>query len=143
MHGLARLFAASAFLVTPAFAQTDEGEAAPAPLRPAPEYFLTALTDLNLAQALATQCETLSIDPQKATELTDGVLEKLEADGFDTQDPVSQMTDSGATLMALQQAFVDRHDLAGAERSDYCAAGELDLAADIGPGQYLTKIAVE
>lgn len=108
--------------------------------RPAPDYFLQALTDLNLAQALATQCETLSIDPVASQARTDVVLDQLAADGFDRNDPVSQMSDATEALGSLQQAFVDRHGLAGAEREAYCAAGLADTQSQTGPGQFLLSI---
>jgi len=110
------------------------------PKRAAPDYFLQALTDLNLAEALATQCELLSIDPAKTALLTDEVLARLEADGFDPADPVTQMLDARDELMALQQGFVDRHGLAGADRDAYCAAGATDLVAQVGPGAYLIAV---
>ncbi|WP_420863076.1 DUF5333 family protein [Algirhabdus cladophorae] len=111
--------------------------------RPAPDYFLQTLTDLNLAQALATQCQELSIDPAAAQMRTDDVLDQLEADGFDRNDPVSQMADASVALGQLQDAFVTRHSLAGADRTAYCAAGQQDVEAAIGPGQFLVKIVAQ
>jgi hypothetical protein len=141
MHRAAITFLGATLMALPLFAQTTAPtESEVVELRPAPAYFLEALTDLNLAQALATQCDTLSIDPVVAQGLTDSVLERLEADGFDPNDPVSQMQDSAPDLATLQQAFVERHNLTGTQRAAYCEAGLTDLLNQTGPGQYLTAV---
>ena len=109
--------------------------------RPAPDYFLTAIVASTTAQSLAVMCPELSVDPAKAFKTSETVMERLLADGFDADDPVSDMAPADDALAARQDAFMQKHDLVGAPASKACDAGRAEMAEGSAIGQLLVEVA--
>lgn len=109
-------------------------------LRPAPDYFIGALIATEFAQALAVNCPTLSVNPVVAQSMSENVLNWLEEDGFDRNDPASGMIDATPRLRELQASLIERHQLAGAGPDRVCAAGRIEMDAKTDIGNLLVEV---
>ncbi|MEM9582496.1 MAG: DUF5333 family protein [Pseudomonadota bacterium] len=112
-----------------------------AELRAAPDYFVGAIISTDVAQAIAVNCPKLSVNPLIAQEMSENVLAWLVEDGFDRSDPVSEMVDFSDRLQALQQRFMDKHDLEGANSAQVCAAGFKEMKSKTDIGNLLVEVA--
>ena len=108
--------------------------------RPMPDYFVSALVATSAAQALALSCADLSVDPVAVVKASEGLLTKLEANGFDVNDPSSGMESGEAELGAAQQAFMDKHQLDGATSDAVCAAGRAEMSEGTEIGLLLVEV---
>ncbi|SFR54363.1 DUF5333 family protein [Litoreibacter janthinus] len=124
-------FAAAASLAAaPAMSET----------RMMPDYFVSALVATSAAQALALSCAELSVDPVAVVQASEALLGKLEADGFDPNDPSAQMESGEDRLSAVQQAFMDKHQLEGASGDAVCAAGRAEMSEGTEIGSLLVEV---
>jgi len=122
---------AAAFLaVTPAMSET----------RPMPEYFVNALVATSAAQALALACAELSVDPIAVVSASETLLNQLEADGFDPNDPSAGMDDGETELDSAQQVFMDKYQLDGATSDAVCAAGRAEISEGTAIGSLLVEV---
>ena len=113
---------------------------AAADLRPAPDYFVGALISTDVAQAIAVNCPKISINPVVAQEMSENVMNWLEEDGFDQVDPVSEMVNFSDRLTTLQQRFIQKHNLEGANSAQVCAAGFKEINAETDIGNLLVEV---
>ena len=114
------------------------GMASAEDLRPAPEYYVETLFALTMAEALATSCSTMGMDLLAAGAATGELQDKLEADGFDRDQPFAQMIDPAPALRALQEAFLEKHpDLAAPDEAQVCAVARAELEQETRVGRYL------
>ncbi len=108
--------------------------------RPMPEYFVSALVATSAAQALALSCPELSVDPVAVVKASEGLMTKLEADGFDLNDPSAQMESGEAELTKAQTAFMDKHQLEGASGEAVCTAGRSEISQGTEIGTLLVEV---
>lgn len=124
------LFAAAMVIAPPALAED---------LRLAPTYYTDAIFSIQMAEALALSCSTIGVDlfatQARVTELN----ELLAADGFDTDQPFSQMIDPAPTIRDLQTAFLEKHPLNNADEAEVCAAAATEIEDDTIIGKLLVK----
>ena len=123
-----------------AFAALVVAAPAMADTRPMPDYFVSALVATSAAQALALSCKELSVDPVAVVKASEGLLNKLEADGFDPIDPIAGMESGEARLTDAQTAFMDKHQLEGATSEVVCAAGRSEISEGSEIGALLVEV---
>lgn len=109
-------------------------------LREAPEYFIETVFAVSLSGALARACPSLSVDPAAVNRASLALDEKLAADGFPADDPVSGMTGAQAKMDARQDAFMTTYPLIGASTDEVCAAGRAEMAAGSVLGGLLVEV---
>ena len=124
------LAAAALLAAVPAMADT----------RPMPDYFVSALVATSAAQALALSCAEISVNPVAVVKASETLLSKLQADGFDPNDPSAGMDNGEAELGAAQQAFMDKHQLDGAASGAVCAAGRAEISEGTEIGNLLVEV---
>ena len=108
---------------------------------PAPDYFVEGVYASATAQAVALACPGLSVDLHAAARLSDDILARLSADGFDPENLLTRMADPAPAIAALQDAFLARHGLAdGAASEVACAAGAAEIAEDSAVGGLLVEV---
>ncbi|MBM2576196.1 hypothetical protein JQC91_07750 [Jannaschia sp. Os4] len=108
---------------------------------PSPDYFVEGVVASAAAQAVALACPTLSVDLGAAARLSEDVLARLTADGFDPQNLLARMEDPQPAIAALQDAFLARHGLAeGAPSEVACAAGRTELEEGSAIGALLLEV---
>ena len=108
--------------------------------RPMPDYFVSALVATSAAQALALSCSELSVDPVAIVKASEALFDKLEADGFDPNDPSAGMDNGDAKLGAAQQVFMDKYQLDGATGDAVCAAGRAEMSEGTEIGALLVEV---
>lgn len=109
--------------------------------RAAPDYFVGAIISTDVAQAIAVNCPKLSVNPAVAQAMSENVMTWLSEDGFDDADPVSEMVDFSDRLFALQERFMEKHNLRGANSAKVCAAGFKEIEAKTDIGNLLVEVA--
>ena len=96
----------------------------------------------STAQQLARACPEISIDPDVVSRASGEILVRLEEDGFDTSTGELGMEDASADILARQEAFLAKHDLAdGASPELVCAAARVEMAEGTQIGGYLVEVA--
>ena len=118
----------SCFMAMPSFAQD---------LRPAPEYFLNTMFAVPMAENLAAFCPTASLNYAVISVAHDEVMKRLTSDGFQTEDPFSEMQDTQPAMDAKLAEFMERHQLAGADQKMVCLAAANESAAGTMVGRLL------
>ena len=112
-----------------------------AELRPAPAYFLDAIVASTTAQQLARSCPDVSVDPVVVSNASGGVLNRLEADGFDVTTADLGMQDATDAIKERQDAFLAKHTLSdGASIESVCAAARVEMAEGTQIGTYLVEV---
>lgn len=96
-------------------------------LRPAPDYYVEAVFAIQMAEALALDCDAVTVDlfatQARVTEMT----EALVADGFDADQPFAQMIDPAPRLRDMQAAFVGQYGLEDPDQDALCAAARSEM----------------
>lgn len=108
--------------------------------RAAPDYFVGAIISTDVAHAIAVNCPKLSVNPVVAQAMSENVMTWLSDDGFDDVDPVSEMVDFSDRLFALQDRFMKKHNLRGANSAEVCAAGFKEIKAETDIGNLLVEV---
>lgn len=110
-----------------------------AELREMPDYFVAALVSTSAAQAVALSCPTISVNPVAAVQASQVLLDQLEADGVDVSDPAADFLPGDDKLAAAQSAFMDKHQLEGANADAVCDAGRAEIAEATAIGALLLE----
>ena len=109
-------------------------------LRPAPDYFVGVLFATEFAEAIAANCPELRMNVSVAKTMSENVLIWLEQDGFDKSNPAAEMIDATPRLRALQERLIEKHQLAGANAEQVCAAGRAEMTAETDIGNLLVEV---
>lgn len=114
-------------------------------LRPAPDYFVDAMTAITTAENIATACPSLVFDATGAADVTTNVLGRLAEDGFDAKNLSAGMADPGDAVRSAQAAFRERHGLSrdGNAFVAICEAGLAEIAEGSQIGAFLAEITGE
>ena len=107
--------------------------------REAPAYYLDEIVAVTTAQRLADFCADVDFAIERAVENSGLLIERLEADGFDTGTATLGMKPSGAEILKRQDAFMAKHDMSLDDPA--CRAAKIEIAEKTAIGGYLKEVA--
>ena len=104
-------------------------------LPPAPDYYLDATIAMSLAEQYADNCPQVVVNHTAIGYIYQGVLSQLDADGFPTASPASNMQlppqeETDAPILAM----LERNNAATDPTASFCAEAlvEIDAKSQIG-----------
>ena len=103
---------------------------------------VAAIFASSMANSLAELCPSVEVNPEAIAERRAALLARLEADGFDPQNAMSEMQDPTGQVHNLQSSFLEKYPLEAATSAQICTAALSEIGNGTLLGSLLTEVAL-